>query len=199
MALTVYRVKFINSEPDFETTELGPDAICDDIMCQIRDYKMLPHYTVIRLICCGRELYPEDPVDRATSNVVHCIVSDGAPPERTEYPVRTVDPPPPDWLDMINLGAVLMWLFCTILTILWFGFVIYPFLYDRTSFLILCMMTVSHFIPNLLWLLLPPPAAPGMMMYDPAMARSNILHTGPGLHGPIPPRPAARIPPGGSC
>eukprot|EP00798_Chlamydomonas_sp_ICE-L_P001465 gene1465-32843_t len=197
MASSTFRVKFVSGEQDFVTTGLDQTALCEDIIRQAR-----------------RELYPEDPVGRAITNVVHCMISDGVAPIRTESPRRNVDepalmePPPPEWLDLIDPIAVLMWILGTILVILWFLFVIYPSLFDRTSFLFLSMMTVAYFIPYILSFIpvlafLQPPPIPSIpgMDYDPAMGMSTS-YMSPGtsnLNGPIPPRPAARIPPGGSA
>ncbi len=79
-------------------------------------------------------------------------------------------------------------------------------MFDRTSVVMLCMMTVAFLIPCALsyvpWPFLQPQLArPYASHADPALGRSTAVHTPSAAQrhayaGDIPPRPAARVGPG---
>ncbi|GLC45030.1 hypothetical protein PLESTM_001679100 [Pleodorina starrii] len=125
-------------------------------------------------------------------------------------PPPVVEQPPVDWLDVVDPGTVLMWIFGSILALLWLLFSLYSNMFDKTSVVMLIMMTVAFLIPCLLsylpcpMFLQPQPSRPASgpyNMYDPATGRSTAVPANATWQrhpydGDIPPRPAARVRPG---
>ncbi|KXZ47425.1 hypothetical protein GPECTOR_35g863 [Gonium pectorale] len=225
-----YRVKFVSDvhEPDL-VVKAGAGDLVEVVIQQVRRAKQIPPNRHLRILCAGRELYYDDPVSKATARVLHCIVTDTqpqrpapapvqvAPPQPSQLPPQpppqpVVEQPPVDWLDVVDPGTVLMWIFGSILALLWLLFVFYAHMFDRTSVVMLVMMTVAFLIPCVLSYLpwptflqpqpaVRPPGAHGPYdVYDPATGRSTAV-AGPGAwhrhpyDGDIPPRPPARVRP----
>jgi len=124
-------------------------------MQQVKVVRKLAPNKFVRIICSGKEFYAGDLVSRATSKVLHVIITDMEPqPQAT---VHNVDPPrrvvqeqpPADWdfWDTIDPGTVLVYIFGAILSVLWILLLFIPRMFDRTSVIILCMMTVAFLLP----------------------------------------------------
>ncbi|PNH02606.1 hypothetical protein TSOC_011401 [Tetrabaena socialis] len=181
----------------------------------MRTAKSLPPGQHVRILCSGRELYADDSVTKPAARVLHCMLTDVEPQRPAPAPLRkVVQPPPPpvveqppvDWLDVVDPGTVLMWIFGSILALLWLLFVFYAHMFDRTSVVLLVMMTVAFLIPCVLsylpWptFLQPARAAPGPYdTYDPATGMSTAMAGQAAWQrhpcgGDIPPRPSARRP-----
>ncbi|GIL47072.1 hypothetical protein Vafri_3897 [Volvox africanus] len=133
-------------------------------------------------------------------------------PQRKVLPPTppVVEQPPVDWLDVVDPGTVLMWIFGSILALLWLLFMFYANMFDKTSVVMLVMMTVAFLIPCLLSYLpcpafMQPQPAPATHVpsepYDPATGRSTAVPANAAwqrhlYEGEIPPRPPARVRPG---
>mmetsp|Transcript_6393 Transcript_6393/g.14215 ORF Transcript_6393/g.14215 Transcript_6393/m.14215 type:complete len:211 (+) Transcript_6393:177-809(+) len=205
-----YRIKFVSAEADL-LIALQPGDRCDVVAQKVRQHKQLPPTKHVRIICAGKELYPDDLVSSASAKVFHCIITDNVPQRpaensKPEPPPAPPEPPPVDWLDMVDPGTVLMWIFGSILAVLWLLYIVFAHMFDRTSLVILSMMTVAFLIPCVLSYLPWPtflqphvrPYQPGI--YDPAMGQSTALYPGGAYarhphSGAIPPRPPARVRP----
>ncbi|GFR43622.1 hypothetical protein Agub_g4721 [Astrephomene gubernaculifera] len=138
MTTSNYRVKFVShaDEPDIIVVADETDTI-DVIIQQVCKARQVPPHRHLRILCAGRELYADDPVSKARAKVLHCTVTDSppqrpppAPPRKVAAPAApppppVVEQPPVDWLDVVDPGTVLMWIFGSILALLWLLFVFY--------------------------------------------------------------------------
>lgn len=217
MEQITFKVKLIsNADVDFEVG-VPAGATVQVLIDEVRRAKEVPAHRWVRVICAGKELFWDDPVAKATGRVLHCTLCD-AQPQRplpqpkmmAPLPAQPMEPPPPppvDWLDVVDPGTVLMWIFGSILALLWLLFMFYAHMFDRTSIVMLCMMTVAFLIPCALsyvpWpFLQPQPSArPSPPHADPATGRSSAVPNASAAQrhayaGDIPPRPAARVGPG---
>ena len=56
----------------------------------------------VRLLCAGREMFPDDPVTKATASTLHCMATDAMPaatsPARKVSPTPPPEQPPVDWV-----------------------------------------------------------------------------------------------------
>lgn len=90
------------------------------VTMQVRQKKQVPPEKHVRIICSGKELYPDDALSKATSNVLHCTINElapQAPPRQGQPPRRPPVPPPPaveqpplDWV-RLDLPCSDMWAF----------------------------------------------------------------------------------------
>lgn len=99
-------------------------SCCEHRRPQISTQKDWGSRKFVRLICCGRELHLSDPISRAPSDVLHCTATDEPPLPLKPAALHSgkaggdnsVDW---DWLDAVDPGIVLMWMFGSILALLW--------------------------------------------------------------------------------
>ncbi|KAG2453731.1 hypothetical protein HYH02_001942 [Chlamydomonas schloesseri] len=217
-----FRTKFVSAEhePDVLVRVNSGDRLAV-LVAEVARVKELPPGKFLRVLCAGRELFADDDVSKAPGRVLHCMVVDAQPvrpppapprkvvvPQPAPPPPPVVEPPPVDWLDVVDPGTVLMWIFGSILALLWLLFVFYAHMFDRTSVVMLVMMTVAFLIPCVLSYLpwptflhpQPPPVRPGGGPYDPAVGHSTAVAGQQAwqrqpFNGEIPPRPPARVRP----
>lgn len=146
-----FRVRF--SDEQEVQVEVGASATFEDVAVQVRSARGWEEQQNVRFICSGQEMYMQDSVSRACCSVLHCIASDTASRYtsarqagcKADAQVQAVD-----WLEVVDPGTVLMWIFGSILALLWLLFVFYAHMFDRTSVVMLCMMTVAFLIPCVL-------------------------------------------------
>jgi hypothetical protein len=73
---------------------------------QARQWQPTKH---VRLLCAGRELFPDDPVTKATAKTLHCMATDAMPKAPTaarkvsSAPAPPPEQPPVDWVRMSHL------------------------------------------------------------------------------------------------
>ncbi|GIL70639.1 hypothetical protein Vretimale_3748 [Volvox reticuliferus] len=219
MTVLEFRIKFVSDrhEPDLIVNVQDGDTM-ETVVRQVCQAKRISQSKRLRILCAGRELYADDLASNAPAKVLHCMVTDIEPHRPEPAPQRKVVPPTPpvveqppvDWLDVVDPGTVLMWIFGSILALLWLLFMFYANMFDKTSVVMLVMMTVAFLIPCLLSylpcpaFLQPQPArtAHGSSgTYDPATGRSTAVPANAAwlrhpYEGEIPPRPPARVQPG---
>ncbi|EFJ50883.1 hypothetical protein VOLCADRAFT_120535 [Volvox carteri f. nagariensis] len=152
MAALEFRIKFVSDrhEPDFIAHVQDGDTM-EAVVQQVCKAKHIPQTKRLRILCAGRELYADDLASKAPGRVLHCIVTDTEPQQPEPAPQRkAVQPPPPvveqqppvDWLDVVDPETVLMWIFGSILALLWLLFMFYANMFDKTSIVMLVMMTL---------------------------------------------------------
>lgn len=207
-----FRIKFASSDPDL-TLAVPSTSTFALIIQQLKEAKQWQPAKHVRILCAGREMFPNDSVTKAAAKILHCMATDATP--RIVSPVRKASPPPApppeqppvDWLDVVDPGVILMWIFGSILGLLWLLFIFYAHMFDRTSVVMLCMMTVAFLIPCVLsympwpaFLHTHPRPVPnaGTETFDPATGRSTAVHhpAAWNRHVPdesIPPRPQPRV------
>ncbi|KAG2491298.1 hypothetical protein HYH03_010304 [Edaphochlamys debaryana] len=222
--LIEFRIKSSDTHEPDTMVSVRPGDFVERIIAQVREARALPPNKHLRVLCAGKELYADDPVAKAPTRVLHCLVTDTQPqrqappppqprkPAPAPAPPPVVEQPPVDWLDVVDPGTVLMWIFGSILALLWLLFVFYAHMFDRTSVVMLVMMTVAFLIPCVLSYLPWPtflqpqplgpqqPGQPGQRppgpygLRDPATGHSTAVawprHP---YDGEIPPRPPARV------
>jgi hypothetical protein len=121
-----YRIRFAttHTEEDLEVS-LAPTELIATLIDEVRARRAVPAFKQVRLICSGRELYPDDPLYKVSSVVVLCMISDVPPPPPLDEPPPVAPAPPSrlqrllDWLDTIDPAVVLMWASCILLSIAW--------------------------------------------------------------------------------
>lgn len=216
------RVKF--SDESEQTVAVAPEDTFEDVARRVRSSKGWSDTQNVRFICSGQEMYMQDSVSRASGCVLHCIATDMAhrytSAKQAYKASEQQHAPAVDWLEVVDPGTVLMWIFGSILALLWLLFVFYAHMFDKTSVVMLCMMTIAFLIPCVLsyvpWLRMLntpihtiPPARQQMYYYDDGRGRAQF---GPASYAPagsaaaggaaggwssygagIPPRPAARV------
>ncbi|GLI58726.1 hypothetical protein VaNZ11_000479 [Volvox africanus] len=219
MSKLEFKIKFVSDrhEPDLIVHVQDGDTM-DAVVQQVCQAMHIPQTKRLRILCAGRELYADNLVSKAPAKVLHCMMTDTEPQRPEPAPQRKVLPPTPpvaeqppmDWLDVVDPGTVLMWIFGSILALLWLLFVFYANMFDKTSVVMLVMMTVAFLNPCLLSyvpcpaFLQPQPARATHVSsepYNPAIGRStavpaNVAWQRHLYEGEIPPRPPARVPPG---
>ncbi|KAF6263480.1 hypothetical protein COO60DRAFT_1489890 [Scenedesmus sp. NREL 46B-D3] len=219
-----FRVRF-SDEREVQVT-VGASATFEEVAVKVRSARGWDNQQNVRFICSGQEMYMQDSVSRACCSVLHCIASDAASRHscarqaglKSDAHAQSVD-----WLEIVDPGIVLMWIFGSILGLLWLLFVFYAHMFDKTSVAMLCMMTVAFLIPCVLsyvpWLRMltaspsmPVPRQQQQQQYyysstpetgDRQFAGTSAAHRGSGygagLQGAAaygasaPPRPAARV------
>lgn len=217
------RVK-VGGREEVLVLQVHPSDTMQDVAQQVRKSQEWPAQQHVRFISSGQELFLDDSVAKALGSVLHCIASQGpavklATTGKTCHGQKGVQQSPAsDWLEMVDPGTVLMWIFGSILALLWLLFVCVAHMFDRTSVIMLCMMTIAFLIPCVLSYI---PAlrmlqgssgfsslTPGRSThhqqhraaYSPSAAAAGgpwaAYSTGSTYTGVIPPRPAARVRPG---
>ncbi|KAF5830114.1 hypothetical protein DUNSADRAFT_15005 [Dunaliella salina] len=133
---------------------------------QIKHALGLPDTAYVRILCAGREMRDHDPVTLAPSAVLHVTFALEPPPPCPPSPDRSKmtnqslqqqasaappspppQPPPTDWLDVIDPGTLLMWIFGLIISVLWLLLVFNSRMFDSTSIIILFIMTIAFLLP----------------------------------------------------
>ncbi|KAF8065492.1 TPP1 [Scenedesmus sp. PABB004] len=163
------RVKTAGTE---QALEIAVDAAASlaDVARQVRAAKGWPEAQHLRFICGGQELLLSDPVSRA-GDVLHCIPTDAAP--RRPAAAHKPEAAAVDWLELLDPGIVLMWLFGCILAMLWLLFACHASMFDRTSLAMLVLMTGAFMVPCAL-------AHPCLRRLSAAPLAGGALH---GVHG----------------
>jgi len=152
---TEFRIKFVNDDKDLLVRVPSPSTF-SAVAAQIRQHKGWSPNKHVRLVCAGRELYADDPTDQAAGTVLHCIAVEAATggnqtrKKSGHSHDAALDAAQVDWLEVVDPGTVLMWIFGSILALLWLMFVFYADMFDKTSVVMLCMMTIAFLIPCVL-------------------------------------------------
>eukprot|EP00879_Flechtneria_rotunda_P004040 GHRR01004282.1.p1 GENE.GHRR01004282.1~~GHRR01004282.1.p1 ORF type:complete len:220 (+),score=55.70 GHRR01004282.1:305-964(+) len=155
MGVRQLKVKIFNDIKE-STLELGvaTDATVETVVGQVRAHKGWPSSQNVRLLCAGQELFLDDRISKASSNVLHCIATETAACrascKQTSKGQHQQHTPPVDWLEVVNPSMVLMWIFGSILAVLWLLLMFCAHMFDKTSVVMLCMMTIVFLIPCVL-------------------------------------------------
>ncbi|KAL6765692.1 hypothetical protein V8C86DRAFT_2457006 [Haematococcus lacustris] len=208
-----FTLRYTDGRPD-EIRTVPTDATVQMLLPQ------LPSGQHPRIVCAGQELSLSDPVSSARGRVFVVTFSNVPPepcrvpgnaPANVETPLTSLnnspnssqEAPPLDWLDMVDPGKILMRVFGGILLLLWvLAGIFRSAFFERTSIMVLGMMTVAYLLPIILshlpfpTFLMPhpqtPPYAPGQQPQSTTGPTQASFATSEQAEGSIPPRPAAR-------
>eukprot|EP00882_Tetradesmus_deserticola_P002365 GHRQ01002523.1.p1 GENE.GHRQ01002523.1~~GHRQ01002523.1.p1 ORF type:complete len:242 (+),score=80.43 GHRQ01002523.1:222-947(+) len=143
-----FRVRF-SDEQELQV-EIAASATFKDVALKVCAAKGWGNQQHVRFICSGQEMYMQDSVSRACCSVLHCIATDTASryscAKQAGYK-SGAQAQAVDWLEVVDPGTVLIWIFGSILALLWLLFVLNAHMFDKTSVAMLCMMTVAFLMP----------------------------------------------------
>ncbi|KAK9822184.1 hypothetical protein WJX81_008194 [Elliptochloris bilobata] len=138
-------IKFADGQSEDLVLHTGECGMLE-LVEKIREAKGWPASRHLRLVAAGRELWDDDRIVPEACAVLHCVASDRAPPQGRRRPRRD-EQPAADWVDSLDPGTCLMWIFGSLLSLFWLMFAFYGDLFDRASIIMLSTMTVAFVAP----------------------------------------------------